>query len=332
MKILISRIDAIGDVILTLPMAGLIKQKYPDAQVLFLANSYTEHIIECSTFVDTFINWAELKDQPEKDKIQFFKQLEIDIFIHVFPNKELARLAYKAGIKTRIGTSHRWFHYLYCNVKEHFSRKKSNWHEAQLNVRLLRSLGISFPQNYKDLTPFMGFNRLPKLEDKWQNQLSKSGQNIILHTKSKGSAREWGFDNFKQLIDMLLKENVKIFLTGTEEEGLLFRKHLLIDDPKVVDVSGQMTLKDLIAFISKADALVAASTGPLHIAAACGIKAIGVYPPVRPMHPLRWAPLGQQAKALSNGNTTCKECAKKEPKCTCMSDVSPELIKKELLN
>lgn len=326
MRILLSRIDSIGDVVLTLPMAGLIKQAYPQAQILFLGSNYTRHVVECSIFIDEFINWTSLKDETTAHKIDFFKAKEIDTFVHVFPNKELAQLAYKAGIKRRIGTSHRWYHHLYCNVRPNFTRKNSDLHEAQLNVKLLADLNIFPPRNYKKLSPFMGFRNTAPLDKKWFDLLSVDGYNVILHPKSKGSAREWGLHNFAQLRDILLQERCKLFLTGTEEEGRLFRSALLLPSSRVVDLSGQMDLQQLIAFIARADALVAASTGPLHIAAACGVKAVGIYPPVRPMHPGRWAPLGPQAYALSNGNTSCKQCAKKQPSCSCMADVSPDEV------
>ena len=61
-RIVISRTDSIGDVILTLPLAGILKKKFPDSKIIFLGNSYTEAIVRVSVYVDEFINWDELKD------------------------------------------------------------------------------------------------------------------------------------------------------------------------------------------------------------------------------------------------------------------------------
>ena len=44
-NILIVRTDRIGDLILTLPLAGLIKKQYPDARVSFLVREYTKNIV-----------------------------------------------------------------------------------------------------------------------------------------------------------------------------------------------------------------------------------------------------------------------------------------------
>ena len=325
MTILISRTDSIGDVILTLPLAGLIKEKYPNSKVLFLGKTYTKDIIDCSTNIDKFLNWSEIQKLDGKAKIDAFREENINIVVHVFPNKEIAKLTMKAGIKSRIGTSHRVFHYLYCNKLPSFSRKKSDLHEAQLNVKLLESLNINFNGEFQKLEKYYGFNNIPTLEVKWKDLLSENSKNIILHTKSQGSAREWGLENFKSLIDLSIEKGAKVFLTGTESEGLLFRNKLMFNNDNLVDLSGKMTLKELIAFIANADVLVAASTGPLHIAAAAETLAVGIFPPIRPIHPGRWAPIGKHTKVLSADKPHCGDCLNGEL-CNCMQNISPSQV------
>jgi hypothetical protein len=40
MRIILCRTDRIGDVILTLPMAGVLKEKFPGCTVIFLGRNY----------------------------------------------------------------------------------------------------------------------------------------------------------------------------------------------------------------------------------------------------------------------------------------------------
>ena len=65
--------------------------------------------------------------------------------------------------------------------------------------------------------------------------------------------------------------------------------------------------------------LVAASTGPLHIAAALGKKAIGLYAPMRPIHPARWKPIGSNAQYLVI-NKNCSDCRKTQ-NCHCIREI-----------
>jgi len=64
---------------------------------------------------------------------------------------------------------------------------------------------------------------------------------------------------------------------------------------RVTDLTGKMTLPQLFDLIAQSDALVAASTGPLHIAAALGKRATGLYAPMRPILPAALALFGQNA-------------------------------------
>ncbi|RLD64928.1 MAG: glycosyl transferase family 9 [Bacteroidetes bacterium] len=325
--ILISRTDSIGDVILTLPLAGILKKHFPNSQILFLGRTYTKDIIQLSNHVNHFINWSNLELLSFNEQIVEFNKLNIDTIIHIFPNKEVAKLAKKVGIRTRIGTSHRPFHWTTCNKLINLSRKKSNLHEAQLNTKLLSPLGINDSFTLENLIGYYGMKATATLDPSFESLLDSNRTNLILHTKSKGSAREWGLDNFQELIEILPKDKFKIFLSGTEEDGLKFRKQLLGPE-NVVDISGKMTLAEFIRFISSADALIAASTGPLHIAAALGKVALGIYPPIRPMHPGRWMPLGSKADFIVQ-EKACSDC-RNGSSCHCMIELSPELVKEVL--
>ena len=140
--LIISRTDNIGDVVLSLPMATLIKQRYPACKISFLARDYVNDIIQHCSDVDAFISWDELQSLPPDVAVEKLKDLKVDTIIHAFPNKKLAKLAKSAAIKNRIGTSHRLYHWFTCNQRINFTRKNSKLHEAQLNLKLLPPLGI----------------------------------------------------------------------------------------------------------------------------------------------------------------------------------------------
>ncbi|HXO73668.1 MAG TPA: glycosyltransferase family 9 protein, partial [Puia sp.] len=148
--------------------------------------------------------------------------------------------------------------------------------------------------------------------------------NLILHPKSRGHGREWGLDHYIQLIDLLPKDQFKIFITGTSAEGRLLEP-LLQACPTVTDITGRLTLAEFITFISRADGLLASGTGPLHLAAALGIHAIGIFPPLRPIHPGRWAPIGPRASALVK-DIDCVAC-KKTMDCTCIREIMPAQVR-----
>jgi ADP-heptose:LPS heptosyltransferase len=330
-RIIISRTDSIGDVILTLPVCGLIKKYFPDTKIIFLGRTYTKAIINCCEFVDEFMNADELLSLDDTAATATLKAINADTLIHVFPNKRIAQLAKKAKIKNRIGTTNRLFHWGNVNKLVKLSRKNSTLHEAQLNCKLLCPLGINVVPNLPELANYLGFTRIPSVNNTAFQLIDPTKTNVILHPKSNASAREWSLENYSKLIQLLPSEKYKIFISGTNKEKEILSDWLKTLPPHVVDITGKFSLEEFIVFIGKTHFLVAASTGPLHIAAAIGIGAVGIYPPIKPMHPGRWRPIGKKVK-VACVEKSCNDCRKNPQQCLCMGQVYPADIAKLLTN
>lgn len=315
-RIILSRTDSIGDVVVSLATAAFIKKNYPETFIYFIGKKYTQSIIEHCPFVDYFIDRDKL--MAEKS---FPTYIIADAIIFLYPDYELAAFI-KKHIPIRVGTSHRLKNWLYCNKRVSFNRSKSDLHESQLNFYLLQPL-------YN--------NSIPSLEEikSWDLLVGNSNLNasdllkvdsdklrIILHPKSRGSAREWPMYKYHELVQRTPKSMVHFYITGTNAEGELIRHECpeIMQHSNVTDLTGKMDLNTFVDFIGMCDVLVACSTGPLHIAAALNKKAIGIYPPIRPMHPGRWAPLGKNSVVLVE-NKTCSDCKVKSP-CTCIQSVT----------
>jgi len=324
-RILISRTDAIGDVMLTLPLATILRQQFPEARIGFLAKNYTRPVVDCCSAVDEFV---EVGDFMRADSRRLRE--DWDTIIHVFPRKDIARKAWRAGIAQRIGTSSRPYHWLTCNRRVKLSRRHSDLHEAQLNTKLLAPLGITKSYSKEELGALYSFDNIPALPAELHELFQPGKRYVILHPKSQGSAREWGLDHFISLIQLLPKDRFQIFISGTAKEVELLTPLFQAVGESVTNITGKMDLSGFIAFIERCDALVAASTGPLHIAAALGKQAIGIYPAIRPMHPGRWAPLGPEAVALSL-QKDCSECRTNPQACACIISISSMEVAAKIL-
>lgn len=312
-RLLVSRTDAIGDVVLTLPLATLLRQRFPEAKIGFMGKQYTRAVIECCSAVDEFV-----------DVDDFLKAKRLasswDAIIHVFPRQAIALHAWRAGIRLRIGTSSRPYHWMTCNKLVTLSRRHSPLHEAQLNAELLAPLGIEPPASQAAFGSLYAFDRLPPLPASFAALLQPGKRHIILHPKSQGSAREWGLAHFEELIRLLPATRYQFFISGTPADAVSLQPLLRTVGDRVTDITGKMDLRTFIAFIAACDALVAASTGPLHIAAALGKQTIGLYPSIRPMHAGRWGPLGPEAQALYY-KADCQDCREEPEACYCIKRI-----------
>jgi ADP-heptose:LPS heptosyltransferase len=282
----IARTDSIGDVIVTFPLCGFIKKHSPNTRIVFIGRSYTQAIVEACPYVDEFLNFDKHAES----------NLNVDACVFAFPDAEVMKWVKAQGVKKRIATGSRVASWKFANDRVFFSRKNSDLHESQLNFHLLYSFGIKDIPSLEEIRAWHVLK--PQVES--PIQLEPNKRSVVFHMLSKGSALNWSLQQYQALAGLLPAADFNIYITGTEEEGVRIRKDFRFDS-HITDLTGKLSLPQLIAFISSCETLVAASTGPLHIASAVGIRAIGLYPSKRPMHPGRWMPLGDKATYLEDG-------------------------------
>lgn len=315
--ILITRTDSIGDVVLTLPLAGALRKRFPGCRISFLGRTYTQSVISSCAHVDEFLNWDLICENPTPQR-----WTSIDWAIHALPEPRVMELCMKAGIPRRIATAGRAASWNFATHRIWFSRKSSDLHESQLNFRLLRPLGFGRIPELSEIETLYGIAPQAELPAEVARMVNDSRTKVILHPLSKGSAVNWGLASFAELTRLLPSDRFVVFITGTEAEGQIIKPHFDWSASHVHDLTGMLTLAELISLISSCDSLVAASTGPLHLSAALGKKAIGLFTPKRPMHPGRWGPAGPLSEVC---------VAQTHPADGAFLDISPLFVAKRLL-
>ncbi|WP_433692161.1 glycosyltransferase family 9 protein [Herbaspirillum seropedicae] len=323
--ILISRTDNIGDIILTLPMARRLKQINPGVKISLLCRSYAAEVVRYSGDIDEVVE----EESVANDLYGFLRRSDIDTIILAQPNHALARAAFFARIKHRIGNAQqKIYQLLYCNDRVRFRKGISPNHEAQINFEFLKPYGDSTIPTREEIPDYYHFSIPPDQDITAAFQPHEF--NLILHPKSNGHGREWPIEHYISLAEKLAGQpGLRVWITGSAEEGKWLEEHAapLLMMPHVVNTCGSMSLSRLTQFIFQADGLVASGTGPLHLSAAIGQNTLGLFPPTRPMHAGRWAALGKRASNLSNDHPTCVGCEKLHiMTCDCMRAISPDSV------
>jgi ADP-heptose:LPS heptosyltransferase len=297
---LISRTDNLGDVALTFPLCGLIKKLFPDAKISFLGKSYTAPLLKLNKDIEQVFSWDQWSPNKDEQILEIIKNQRFDVVIHVFPNYRIAKLCKQASIPKRVGTLNRLAHLFTCNFKPYVFRKYSDLSEAQLNCQLLSSLvdKLEVPRR-EGLLRLCNIN-LDAFPKRDFFEISKSKFNLIIHPKSNGSAHEWPLYRYRELIESLDLDIYNVIISGVETEKNEIEQELLSPlGNKIQSIVGKYKLEDYILFLSKCDGLIGASTGPIHISALIGNFTLGLFPPERPMFPLRWLPVGLRISFLT---------------------------------
>ncbi|MEZ4387850.1 MAG: glycosyltransferase family 9 protein [Candidatus Krumholzibacteriia bacterium] len=120
-----------------------------------------------------------------------------------------------------------------------------------------------------------------------------------VHPGSGGSALDWAPARFAAVANALSRRaGWRVFITGSHHDRLVIDAvgpHL---EPQVEVVAERFPLRDFLGILSAGDVLIAPSTGPLHVAAALDLAAVGLYPPAPTMSPRRWGVLGRWTASL----------------------------------
>ena len=323
--IALNRVDNLGDAVLLLPAAGILKHHYPECRLLFLGQGYQQAVIESCVHFDGFLDWDEVKHERPEKQVAFLTDHHIDVIVHVRPRRVIATAAKRARIPHRIGSSDRVFHLFTCNHLPFQLRRRSKLHEAQLNIHLLAPFLDKVDYTVEELEPFVGFDRIKQYPELAERYLSTDRFNLILHPSSHGHAKDWHPRNFAKLVELLPPDRYNILVTGTQSERDALSKTLLEPCQSLIqDLTGQLTLSELVSLISAADGLVAASTGPLHIAAAAGIHALGLYVQKPQFRPSRYGPIGKRSTALVY-DENCPICLADQD-CDCIDRITPERV------
>jgi heptosyltransferase-3 len=326
-RLLVSRSDKLGDLILAIPFVESLKLRYPDCSIEVLASLYASPVLENNNRIDRIVRVQN--DQLQKDTLyrkdlrRRLKQANYKAVVALYPERLVSQLFYAVGIPHRIGTVGR-FHSVYYNHRFLHSRKANLKHEAEYNLDFLAYFRPGQTVALPEVRP------TEKEIAAAQRLLFEAGINspfVVLHPGSGGSAHTWPADRFLHLADRLSKEELQVVFTGSDQEGDRVKALAERSGLRVNTLAGRTDLRTLAAVLSLAATAVANSTGPLHLAAAVGTRVVGLYPSKAVMSPVRWGPLGDGHRVIQPHDRRCS-CPSRQ--CRCMESISVEQVAREV--
>ena len=322
-KILIVRTDRIGDVVLSIHMAELVKNKYPDCKITYFIRNYTSALLEKNPFIDEVVIAEEENGELLfRENLNKIKSGKFDTCIVVNPTFKIAMMMFLAGIKNRIGTGYRWYSFLFSHkVYEH--RKHGDKHELEYNINLLGKLGIDSNIISDQIHFYLNVDTVST--EKINSILNEKGYKsenkvIIIHPGSGGSSVDLPKEKLIQLTKYLSElDNVSIIITGSKTELELCKKFEV--SSSVINLAGILDLSQLISLINKASVFISNSTGPIHIAGSLGIYVIGFFPKIPACSQKRWGPYTEK-KTIFTPTINCSNCTRKQcEKLDCMNSI-----------
>jgi heptosyltransferase-2 len=309
LRILITRIDRIGDVVLSTPIPREIKKAHPDSFVSILIRNYTKDIYLNNPHVDEII----LFDGEDEDNPKSFWKIVGEIrkrkFTHAFmllPNERLNWVLFFSGIPNRIGVGHKLYQFL--SFSKYVDRKKyiPMRHEADYCLDMVRKIGIE-PKSFE---PEIFLSAEEKVKrDEIRKKLSPNGELLIgINTTSGKSSPNLKFEEYRKLIIRLTEEkNIRVVVTDNNPPDNLLK----IGNSIYPNIG--LPLRESIINFSALDLLISASTGPMHICAALKVPTISMFCPLPACSPKLWGPLGNKAEIILPESNYCQTVCPGDP-------------------
>lgn len=309
-KIAILRANALGDFLVTLPAIQAIRALYPDAEIVLLGKPWhKEFLIPGRTPIDRVIVVPVMKGiRNETDQFEniaeqeiFFQEMQkehFDIAIHfqgngVSANPFINRLG--AGITVGLSSEH----------SEPIDLSVPFYYYQSEALRFLEVAALIGAKT-NDLESHIHI--LKKDEEEIKGLLSFLEQKpfVVLHPFVADIRRTWPVENYAPLADRLKEKNIEVVFTGSAddcdgvEEIMSKMKH------KAINASGTLSLGGLSAILKQATLVIAADTGPLHLARAVNTPTVGIY---WAPNLINWGPLSRSIhRPVISWNMACPFC------------------------
>jgi len=324
--IIIYKLDAIGDSVLSLPMIKHLKEQ-TKAKIIVTCSKENKDIFKGHNFIDEIITFNSFKLSLGEFMINLYnlRNKKADIAIDCAQSSNISAIfswlttKHAIGFKKTRGISRNKVYHYPIDLDP-------NKHMVLNYFDLLKPLNIKPPKNIKLVKLYSSSN----IKTIFKNS-------IIVHPCNIFSYKTWPRNRWIKVIKYLTKKNHVVIIGSKQESSLvkelLDNKELLnkIDTKNITDLSGKINLRELISLISESKMFVGIDGGPMHIAAAQGIPVIGLFGHETST---RYAPFNKKSIALYK-NPGCSPCVKaynnQSPNCDnpiCLKNISTkEVIK-----
>ncbi len=294
-RILISRTDTIGDFILTLPVFEVLKQKL-DCEISILCNKTVTPLLFNNRNIDNIITVDQQYDVQKL--ISKIESHQFDVLLVLVNDPIIQALLPKLkSIPVRIGPLSKpsvFFFYTHPVVQK---RSRSVKNEAEYNLELLKIFNLGDIPSTKPkifITPDE-IRKFKSVKGSLFQFKNSPNQWVVLHGGMRGSALNWTKEYYQKLLIGLLNLRLNVVLTGAgqaeEDANQELRKAVDNRFPEqLVDVSNQLTLRELAVLLFLSRLYIGPSTGPTHMANAVGTRIISLYPPIKVQSAKRWEP------------------------------------------
>ncbi|HUI66569.1 MAG TPA: glycosyltransferase family 9 protein, partial [Bacteroidota bacterium] len=197
-RILVIKLRAIGDVILSTIVTGNLRRAFPDASIDYLTEPPSRDVVKGNRFINSVVIY-DRRSMNGLDLIRTVRQGEYDLVIDLFGNPRTALVTRLSGARVRAGYRFRWRTYAYNVVVE---PRGNRVHNTQFNLDALKTLGIAIT----DRSIYFSFSSEDdRFVDGFFPKLANPRPLVVCINAGGGwYTKRWGLDRYASLADRLV--------------------------------------------------------------------------------------------------------------------------------
>lgn len=280
-RILIIKMSSLGDIICALPALFALRKKYPHAHITWAVHHAFKDILPGTPYLDdkVVIDRNRLR-QPSywRELHRELRERSFDLVLDLQMLAKSALVARLSGAKARYG---------YWEAREGsglVSQPIVGAHQyGHITERLLDVVEYFGADIDRIAYPLCDISDAEVTLRQKLQALGVTGEYIVIAPSSRGAGKDWPETSWRELIGQMTADGRHVVIAGSAADTPLAQRLLAGDRTKrTADLTGQTSLRELLALEKHARMHISGDTGPLHIANAYGTSIIGLYGPTRP--------------------------------------------------
>ncbi len=309
-KILVIRLDGIGDVMFTTPLYEALKGKYPEARISVLVSIQTKEVVEMNPYVDSVFvmekTWFSAVSGIKFDEIlsilRKIRKENFDIGIDLRGDMRNILLMLLGKVKFRVGYGVTGGGFLLNMIQDY----EKDMQEVEKNIRLIKGLDCKVANRRLQIY-YSQSDQANVLEFLERENVGKYDSLLAVHMGAGYPSKSWKKERFLQLLKELNERNYgRIVLVGNDNNDICFnyiRKRLSID---YISTIGRLSIRELAVLLERCSVLISCDSGPVHVAAAVGTPCIVLFSGTNTLK--QWGDPDNNVNKVIHKDVECSPC------------------------
>lgn len=336
---LLSRLDLIGDVLLTTCAIRAIRQQYPFSKIYILVSPSCSKIVELNPFLEGifYFSWPWPVLKPEiklsvSHLVDYFKlyrklrTIKADLFIEFRGDVRVFFLfGYLLGIPRRVSSLRTGGVSLLTDSVVYHKNK----HELERVVDILECINIQVIKKRPEI--YFSHRDSVMVTNLLNNYMGNDALDYAIISPFSGKRiKEWLPENWATVANYLFnKYQLKSFIVGTGNNKKMASYISKLSGGCTWDITGETTLTQLAVLISKSKIVLGVDSGPLHLASCFDIPILSLFGPT---NSIEFRPFSPYARVIDLNVCVCNKdkhdfCYKwKNDHTFCMAEITNETV------